>query len=89
MSDESLSPALREQLLESLEEMAEMLRSIEVLADQRGHFDAWWALVKGMIAMRGRVQLDQIGSGFSDEMGDLCTQYEAFIATVLPPLQEP
>ena len=83
-ADEDLSPEVRQQLLETLQEMAGVLQSIEQLADHRGQFDAWWNLVQRMDAVRGQVLLGPIGPGFADAMGELCLEYDAFVATVLP-----
>jgi len=86
--DDDLSPEVRQQLLETLQEMAEVLQSIEELADHRGYFDAWWNLAQRMIAVRGQVLLDPIGPGFADAMEELCLEYDAFVETVLPNPQE-
>jgi|GEM_PF-3223125 len=82
--DDDLSPEVRQQLLATLEEMAEVLRSIEGLADQRGYFDAWWTLVQRMIVVRGQALLAPVGPDFADAMQELCLEYDVFVETVLP-----
>ena len=82
--DHSLSPDVREQLLATLEEMAEVLRSIDGLAERRGYGEAWWELVRRMLVLRIRLQRGPLGEGFPDEMEDLCLAYDGFVETVLP-----
>ena len=82
--ENSLAPHLRDQLLDTLDEMEEVLRSIEALADQRGYFDAWWTLVQQMIAVRDQALLATVGPDFADAMQELCLEYDVFVETVLP-----
>ncbi len=85
---DELSPEVRQQLLEVLEEMEGMLRAIHPLADSRGRSDYWGDIVRDMLTLRRRVEFGPLGDDFAAFMHDLSSQYDLFVETVLPPLDE-
>lgn len=83
-NDDELSPEVREQLVETLDDMSQTLRAIEPLADARGRIDSWWAIVEDMLSLRRRVEFGPLGADFSQSMHDLSAQYDLFVTTVMP-----
>ena len=83
-----LATDIHDQLLATLDEMADVLRWIRDLADHRGCADDWRALVQRLIAMRVRLQVGPLGHDFEDAMDALCLAYDCFVETVLPNPEE-
>lgn len=83
-TDDELSPVVGEALLGTLQEIADLLRSIEKLAYERGRYDDWWSLVRRMLELRVRVARRLLGADFGQAMEALCAQYDVFVQTVIP-----
>jgi len=70
-------------------EIADMLKSMEDLADLRGLRDRWWALARRMLVLRARVNGRHMDGGFAEAIDDLCMDYDAFVTSVLPNPEPP
>lgn len=79
-----ISLSVRDQLMSTLDEIADMLRAVRELAAVRGCEDDWLALVKRLTPMRILLQFGPYSDNFEDDMDELCLAYDGFVSRVLP-----